>query len=327
MFAVLTCIFVQHDLRLVAVAAAICSIACCSAFAFHARGLKASGLMRWAWLGLSALIAGSGVWATHFVAMLAYQPTLKIGYDLVGTALSLVVAVLGMAIGFSLPAWRPGKARDRNTALIAGAAAGASIAVMHYTGIAAIRTEADVSWSMAYVAVSILIAAAGGMAAFSVRNVLDNRWAWAPPAGIFLLGIVGLHFTAMTAVTLLPDPALVATGAVMDRAGLALAIGGLAAVLLLAGAGLILMERLGQRNTFGSVRHALNAVPAGLAFFDPHDRVQVWNGAYAALMADCGMLVEADGGPSAPGFRRGRRRGRLVPRGRRGRGPLGRHLH
>ena len=99
MFAVLTCIFVQHDLRLVAVAAAICSIACCSAFAFHARGLKASGVMRWAWLGLSAVVAGSGVWATHFVAILAYQPTLKIGYDLAGTVLSLVVAVLGMGCG------------------------------------------------------------------------------------------------------------------------------------------------------------------------------------------------------------------------------------
>jgi signal transduction histidine kinase/NO-binding membrane sensor protein with MHYT domain/ActR/RegA family two-component response regulator len=292
-FAVLTCIFVQHDLRLVAVAAAICSIACCSAFAFHARGLKASGAIRWAWLAMSALAAGSGVWATHFVAMLAYQPTLKIAYDLTGTVLSLVVAVFGMAIGFSLPAWRPGKARDRNVALIAGAAAGASIAVMHYTGIAAIRTEADVSWSMAYVAASILIGAAGGMAAFSARNVLNNRWAWAPPAGIFLLGIVGLHFTAMTAVTLTPDPTLVVAGPVMDRAGLALATGGLAALVLIAGAGLMLMERLGQHNTFGSVRHALNAVPAGLAFFDPSDRVQVWNGAYAALMAGCGIVVEA----------------------------------
>ncbi|THD56120.1 ATP-binding protein [Phenylobacterium sp.] len=293
MFAVLTCIFVQHDLRLVAVAAGICSVACCSAFAFHTRGLKASGAMRWAWLGLSALDAGAGVWSTHFVAMLAYQPTLKIGYDLTGTALSLLAAVVGMGVAFSLPAWRPGRTRDRSIALIAGAAAGASIAVMHYTGIAAIRTQADVSWSMAYVAASILIAAAGGMGAFAVRNVLTGRWPWAPPAGVFLLGIVGLHFTAMTAVTLTPDPALVTVGAVMDRGGLALATGGLAMLVLAAGAGLMLMERLGQRNTFANVRHALNAVPAGLAFFDPSDRVQVWNGAYAALMAGCGIEVVA----------------------------------
>jgi signal transduction histidine kinase/ActR/RegA family two-component response regulator len=287
-FAVLTCIFAQHDLRLVAVAALICIVAASTAFGFHARALRASGGLRWAWLGLTALVAGSGVWATHFIAMLAYQPTLKISYDLAETAASLVVAVLGMGLGFALPAWR----RDMQTSLIGGAVAGASIAVMHYTGIDAIRTQADVSWSMAYVAASILIAATGGMAAFSVRERVKGAWAWAPPAGVFVLGIVGLHFTAMTAVTLAPDPSLTTGAEVMDRAGVAVATGVLAGFILLAGASLVLMERLGQRNTFVSVRHALNAVPAGLAFYDAADRTRAWNRAYAALMADCGLQVE-----------------------------------
>jgi signal transduction histidine kinase/FixJ family two-component response regulator len=286
-FAVLTCIFVQHDLRLVAVAALICIVASSAAFGFHARALRASGGLRWAWLGLTAMVAGSGVWATHFIAMLAYQPTMKIGYDLAETAASLMVAVLGMGVGFSLPAWR----RDRATSLIGGAVAGASIAVMHYAGIDAIRTQADVSWSMWYVAASILIAGAGGMAAFSVRDLVKGLWAWAPPAGVFVLGIVGLHFTAMTAVTLTPNPSLVTAGDVMDRGGLAIATGGLAALILIACSSLVLMERLGQRNTFVSVRHALNAVPAGLAFYDSAERARAWNRAYAALMAGCGLRV------------------------------------
>jgi signal transduction histidine kinase/ActR/RegA family two-component response regulator len=221
--------------------------------------------------------------------MLAYQPTLKIGYDLGETAASFVVAVAGMWLGFSLPAWR----RDRGANLIGGAVAGASIAVMHYTGIDAIRTQADVSWDMRYVAVSILIAALGGVAAFAVRARVKGRWAWAAPAGVFVLSIVGLHFTAMTAVTLTPDPGLTTPAEIMGRGGLALATGGLAAFIMLACASLVLMERLGQRNTFVRLRHALNAVPAGLAFFDPGDRVTVWNGAYAALMAECGLTVEA----------------------------------
>jgi signal transduction histidine kinase/NO-binding membrane sensor protein with MHYT domain/ActR/RegA family two-component response regulator len=292
-FAVLTCIFVQHDLRLVAAAALICVVASSTAFGFHARGLRASGGLRWAWLGLTGLVAGSGVWATHFLAMLAYQPTMKIGYALGETAASLVVAVVGMGIGFSVPAWRGMKPGDRSANLIGGALAGASIAVMHYTGIDAIRTQADVSWSMPYVAASILIAGLGGMAAFSVRERVKGLWSWAPPAGVFVLGIVGLHFTAMTAVTLTPDPGLVMIGEVMDRDGLALATGGLTALIMLACVSLVLMERLGQRNTFSSLSYALNAVPAGLVFFDPYDRVRVWNNAYAALMADCGIKVEA----------------------------------
>jgi signal transduction histidine kinase/ActR/RegA family two-component response regulator len=53
------------------------------------------------------------------------------------------------------------------------------------------------------------------------------------------------------------------------------------------------MERFGQRNTLVSLRSALNAVPAGLAFFDTSERLTVWNGAYAALMADCGLELAA----------------------------------
>jgi signal transduction histidine kinase/NO-binding membrane sensor protein with MHYT domain/ActR/RegA family two-component response regulator len=287
-FAVLTCVFVQHDLRLVAVAALICVLASGTAFAFHARGMAASGALRWSWLSLSGLAAGSGVWATHFVAMLAYQPSLRIGYDPTETVASFFVAVLGMCAAFALPAWR----RGAGIGPVAGALAGASIAVMHYTGIDAIRTQAHMSWSLAYVAASLLIGAAGGMAAFSLRGAVKGRWAWAPPAGVFVLAIVGLHFTAMTAVTLTPDSVMVPPVEVMGRTGLALATGGLAFLVLAAGMSLMLMERLGQRNTFDNVRHALNAVPSGLAFFDASDRVQVWNGAYAALMAGCGLEVE-----------------------------------
>jgi signal transduction histidine kinase/ActR/RegA family two-component response regulator len=288
LLAVLTCIFVQHDLRLVVVAALICVTACCTAFGFHARGLNAAGALRWAWLALTGLVAGSGVWATHFMAMLAYQPSLRIGYDLVETAASFAAAIVGMGLGFALPAWR----RSRGMDLIGGTVTGCSVAVMHYMGIDAIRTQADISWDWRYVAASILIGAVGGMAAFSARGWIKGRWAWAPPAGLLVLGIVGLHFTAMTAVTLLPDPALAVPAEVMGRGGLAIATVALATLILLAGASLMFMERLGQHHTFISLRLALNAVPAGLAFYDASDRLKVWNEAFAALMAGCGIEAE-----------------------------------
>jgi signal transduction histidine kinase len=288
LFAVLTCIFAQHDLRLVAAAALICVATSSGAFGFQARGLSVSGGLRWAWLCLTALVAGSGVWATHFLAMLAYQPTLRIGYDLPETFASLAAAVAGMGLGFALPAWR----QDRGGNLIAGVLVGASVAVMHYMGIDAIRTQAHVSWDPRYVAASLAVAAMGGMAAFSLRQAIKGRWAWAPPAAALVLGIVGLHFTAMTAVTLVPDPSLSLPTGVMDRAGLAIATGALAAIILGASAALMLMERLGRRGAFVMVRQALNAVPAGIVFYDPEDRVRDWNAGFAALMAECGITPQ-----------------------------------
>jgi signal transduction histidine kinase/ActR/RegA family two-component response regulator len=287
-FAVLTCIFVQHDLRLVLVAAVICVVAASTAFGFHGRASKASGDLRSAWLGLTGLVAGSGVWATHFMAMLAYQPSLQIGYELSLTAASLGAAVVGMGLGFALAA-QPG----RDKALIGGALTGCSVAVMHYMGIAAIRTQAHVLWDPRYVAASILLGAIGGMAAFSVRDSVKGRWAWAPPAGLLVLGIVGLHFTAMTAVTLIPDPSLAMPAEVMRRGGLAFATLGLASFILTAAASLMWMERLGQHNTFVSLRRALNAVPGGLAFYDSSERLKVWNEPFARLMESCGVTVAA----------------------------------
>ena len=102
MFAVFTCIFAQHDLRLVAVAALICITACLSAFGFQARAQTAEGGLRWAWLALTGMVAGSGVWATHFLAMLAYQPALKIAFDLGETLASLTAAVVGISIPIPL---------------------------------------------------------------------------------------------------------------------------------------------------------------------------------------------------------------------------------
>jgi signal transduction histidine kinase/ActR/RegA family two-component response regulator len=287
MFAVLTCLHEQHDLRLVIVAAVICIIASATAFGFHKRSLAVHGGFRFAWLSLTGLVAGSGVWATHFIAMLAYQPSLQIGYDLPITAASLTVAVIGMGAGFALPVWRPGPAR----ALTGGALTGGSVAVMHYMGIAAIRTQAYVTWDQRYVIASILIGVIGGMAAFFSRDRARGRLAWAAPTGLLVLAIVGLHFTAMTAVNLLPDSEMAVPAGVMDRMALAAATGGLATMILAAAFSLTWMERMSHHSSLSGLRDALDAMPPGLAFFGPTDQLMTWNRSCAAMLSSCGATA------------------------------------
>ena len=110
-----------------------------------------------------------------------------------------------------------------------------------------------------------------------------------------MLGIVGLHFTAMTAVTLLPDAQLPTPVEVMGRGGLALATLCLATCILAAAVSLMCMERLGQRNTLVSLRRALDAVPGGLAFYDTHDRLRVWNEPFARLTESTGAVPTVGG--------------------------------
>ena len=78
MLKVLTCLTGQHDFRLVLVAGLVCFAACFTAFRLFSRLRGARGLVRGAWLLLTGLVAGSSVWATHFIAMVAYTPGLKL---------------------------------------------------------------------------------------------------------------------------------------------------------------------------------------------------------------------------------------------------------
>jgi NO-binding membrane sensor protein with MHYT domain len=91
-------------------AALVCLLACFTAFSLIAHGRNAaSQRSRWLWITGAAIVTGSGVWATHFVAMLAYQPGLPLGYDVAMTIRSVVLAIAiswaGCVITL-LAAWR-----------------------------------------------------------------------------------------------------------------------------------------------------------------------------------------------------------------------------
>ena len=143
--------------------------------------------------------SGAGVWAFHFIAELAYEPGFPIGYDAGLTAISLVAAIgavwLAMFIAYRFAA-----------PVLGGGIIGAGIAAMHYIGMAALRAPAQLHWDTGYVLASIAIAmtfAAAAMRASSWGPVLQRRLM---ATVLLVLGIAGLHFTAMAAVTPAPDP-------------------------------------------------------------------------------------------------------------------------
>src|SRR5690348_14548102 len=90
------------------------------------------------WLAFTALAAGSGVWATHFIAMLAYAPTVKTGYELGGAVASLLASIAGAGLFFGTAA----AARRPVWLLASGAALGLTVGLMHYLGMSAFRPSA-----------------------------------------------------------------------------------------------------------------------------------------------------------------------------------------
>src|SRR6202163_372797 len=92
MLIVYNCIVKQHDLRLVGLAAIICALASFTAISLLHHVRKSTGQMRTIWLAVSATSSGFGIWATHFIAMLAFSPGMPTAYNISLTFLSLRAA-------------------------------------------------------------------------------------------------------------------------------------------------------------------------------------------------------------------------------------------
>src|SRR3954447_16492686 len=201
MLTVYDCIANAHDLRLVGLAAVICALASFTAIGLlhHVHG--SAGHMRVIWLAVSATSTGFGIWATHFIAMLAFSPGLPTAYNIVLTALSLVSAILLTGAGLAVAVISKWRAR----AWLGGAIVGGGIAAMHYTGMAAFEIQGRVVWDPVLVAASIALGAAIG--AVSLPIGLAGRSLKWKIAGALLLttAICSHHFTAMAAVSIIPD--------------------------------------------------------------------------------------------------------------------------
>ncbi len=117
MFRIYNCIAYAHDLRLVGLAALVCVLASFAAINLLRHARKSHGQMRGLWLAVSAISTGFGIWATHFIAMLAFTPGIPSGYNIVLTILSLVAAILltgaGLAISLTAHSELAPRALDR----------------------------------------------------------------------------------------------------------------------------------------------------------------------------------------------------------------------
>src|SRR3954471_6861338 len=155
MLKIYDCIATAHDLRLVGLAAVVCILASYAAINLLRYAAKSQGRMRAVWLGVSAISTGFGIWATHFIAMLAFTPGIPSGYNILLTMLSLAAAILltgaGLAVSI-LPDWRQGP-------WIGGAIVAGGIAAMHYTGMAAFEIEGTILWDPVLVVASIVVGA------------------------------------------------------------------------------------------------------------------------------------------------------------------------
>jgi diguanylate cyclase (GGDEF)-like protein len=282
MFQVFTCLTTQHDWRLVVLAGVVCLLSSACGISLFYRAKATFGRARLLWVVLDAAAAGCGIWATHFIAMLAYDPGISTGYDPGLTIVSLILAIAITGVGLSIALSN----FSRWTGPIAGAVIGGGIAAMHFTGMMALEVPGHISWSVELVLASLFLGVLFGCLAFVVATRNDGRMDYWFATFALALAIVSHHFTAMGAVSVIPDPRIVTNALSLSPTSLSLVVAGVATIIL----GMSLVASMSARQSqdkLGKQRILLDAalenMSQGLAMFDADGRVTLCNERYARM--------------------------------------------
>jgi len=237
---VLACITTEHDLRLVALAACLCAIACVTTLTLLARAAATESRVATLWMLAASATFGAGVWSLHFVAMLAFMPGLPIAYDVPSTLASIAIAIAGTALALSL--WKLPSSRGLGV-LMGGITLGLAVSAMHYAGISAMRLSGTLILNKAQVAASILVGIAFGTLALARAREIDRIGRRIEVSVWLALCVCGLHFTGMSAMVIVPGAPLQIGSAMLGSEAMAAAVGSVSLAILLLSLGAAMMDQ------------------------------------------------------------------------------------
>ncbi len=141
-------------------------------------------------------LGGVGVWSMHFIGKLALQMDVGSSYAMLETLISLVAAILATAGSVAFAAQRP---ESFTRLLSAGVLLGMSVVVMHYLGMFGLKIYGFITWDMALVGASMVIAVVAATAALWLAfnsKTLGRRVAASVVMGI---AVCAMHYTGMAA--------------------------------------------------------------------------------------------------------------------------------
>jgi NO-binding membrane sensor protein with MHYT domain/methyl-accepting chemotaxis protein len=278
MFRVFNCLATQHDLRLVVLAGLVCLLSSMTAITLLSRARSTAGRTRLIWIAAAGAASGCGIWATHFIAMLAYDPNVPVAYDIDLTILSFLAAAFITGLGLAYAVFFPRGVGP----LIGGTIIGIGVACMHYLGMAALELPGQVMWEIPYVIASIVIGIVFAAAALMVAVRSRRRSGLWLAAILLTLAIVSHHFTAMGAIDIVADPTRTLTEMSLSPNSLALAIGSIAVAIL----GMSLISAFADRRLDDKGRLlelALNNMTQGVVMFERGGRLVICNDRYLQM--------------------------------------------
>ena len=213
-------LLLEHDYQLVMLAVLICLFSSFTAVSLQERARSTTEQARPKWIILSAIAIGTGIWATHFIAMMAYEIGVPMRFGLVLTIVSLIVAVLVSGVGFHFATYH----RTKRSRGLAGLIIGIGISGMHFIGTAGMQMPGEMSHLPNYVFLALVFGLGFSVLAMVGMNKTQDIVRHGVAAGMLTAAICGLHFTAMAGFEFTLDPAIKLPEAMLSESTLVVGI-------------------------------------------------------------------------------------------------------
>jgi len=191
-----------YDYRLVGLSIVLAMLASYAALDLAGR---VTATQRWArvlWLSAGAAAMGLGIWAMHYIGMLAFRLPVPIFYHYPTVILSLLVAISASAVALLIVS-RPDMGVKQE--LVGSLVMGIGIASMHYIGMAAMRLPARMEYRWDRVAISVALAVVVSLVAlilaFRARDEAESKVRKILSAMVMGAAISLMHYTGMWAVS------------------------------------------------------------------------------------------------------------------------------
>ena len=195
--------------------------------AYQARSLAPS-VLRTGTLLAGSLSLGCGVWAMHFIGMLAFNLCTPVNYATGITALSVLPSLAASWVALKLLSQRE---VTPHQLVLSGVLVGAGIGAMHYTGMAAMQMAPSLRYDPWMFALSIAVAVGLAILALWVRfglaTIMGQRLGTSQTlisGGVMGLAIASMHYTGMAAARFIGPIPSVNASSLQDPSTLALSI-------------------------------------------------------------------------------------------------------
>lgn len=192
-----------YDLRLVGLSILVAILTSYTALDLARHKTDRSLSTNFIWLLGGAIAMGVGIWAMHFIGILAMQLPIPVQYDwwIVGYSVLPAIAASGLALYLVIqPQLR------WFDHLIGSIAMGSGIATMHYIGMIALQIPAAIQYHRGWVAASVAIAIGVSLIALWLGSNSSQSNIQIKLGSALLMGsaIPLMHYTGMAAMQIVP---------------------------------------------------------------------------------------------------------------------------